>query len=809
MNEMVSLGSNHANICSTHVDMLSVVHEVSMHHHPQPPNHHATQGVVHDIATPSAGIIPTSPQPRVRRAKAGAHWALPLLLGAALAACSDSTSPTDVVQFEAGLSQVQSCGELERYLKDAAIADMERHFERLRAQSDNDFVDMVMESGDDGMVADAPTTARSESASSSAPDHSETNNQVQGVDEADIVKTDGNYVYVLSRGVLEIAKSFPIEDMQSVGRLKLSDNVYAGQGEMFLEGDRVVLMTVANEAEIPAPLREHLSGDRRYSGRPGIGRPGPGVDIGMADPVEGGCAPGWCGGASAARVSVIDVSDRTQPRLVSDHFLDASYLSSREVDSVVRVAFSTNAKIVPVDFSDHNAYNRRRADDQIEKNRERILATSLEEMLPKRVSVSYENGTPTVGAIEDISPCESFYRAARPEGTGILEVLSFHVATDDAPAQHLAVLGQGSLLYASEDAMYIAAHPHWSTWSIGGEHARPTFLHKFSYAGDATNYEASGTVPGWVLNQFSMDEHRGFLRVATTEDVPVERNVNSRDMWWQPTELTNHLFVLEQQDNQLNIVGSVQNLAPTERVFSARFQGERGYLVTFRQVDPLFTFDLRDPRAPKKMAELKIPGFSEYMHPLKEDGYLVTVGRDGDDTGRLGGLKVTVFDVRDLRNPRTVNETVVGRDQGTNSEASYNHKAFAYFPEHDLMAIPISHFDFNRFGGGQRPYVGLKLFRVTSAGVSPIQVDIQHTARFVDEGRWSYSYQPSMRRSFRIEDHLFALSDGAISAHPIAPLLESPPMVSTTSEISLLPEANNDGDGDDDTTIGGRLPVVR
>jgi uncharacterized secreted protein with C-terminal beta-propeller domain len=207
-----------------------------------------------------------------------------------------------------------------------------------------------------------------------------------------------------------------------------------------------------------------------------------------------------------------------------------------------------------------------------------------------------------------------------------------------------------------------------------------TNIHKFDLRGegDRPAYVASGRVRGHILNQFSMSEHDGHLRVATTDQG-----------WGGRGETGNHLYVLAERGRRLSTIGAIEDLAPGERIYSARMMGDKGYMVTFKQTDPLFTLDLSNPRRPRVAGELKINGFSSYIHPLDDD-HLLTVGQDATDEGRIQGAHVQVFDVSDPARPRRSAHRRIEVEGGWSaSPAQWDHHAFTYDPRTRVLALPM------------------------------------------------------------------------------------------------------------------------
>lgn len=217
----------------------------------------------------------------------------------------------------------------------------------------------------------------------------------------------------------------------------------------------------------------------------------------------------------------------------------------------------------------------------------------------------------------------------------------------------------------------------------------------------------SGSVWGKILNQFSLGEYNDVLRIATTTG-------NT----WSGTS-KNHVFCLEASEEGLVIIGNIKDMAPGERIYSTRFIGPRGFLVTFVKVDPLFTLDLSDPTDPKVLGELKVPGYSDYIHPFDEN-HLITIGKDTKEEGGTAwyqGVQVSIFDVTDFADPVRLYSELIG-DRGTTSEALYNHKAFTFWAENSLLAIPVDVFEHETepdypWGYGTHTFTGLYVYRVT------------------------------------------------------------------------------------------------
>jgi len=444
-----------------------------------------------------------------------------------------------------------------------------------------------------------------------------------------------------------------------------------------------------------------------------------------------------------------------------------------------------------------------------------IAASTLNDWIPYTF-------TREAGAVQAKTvACEDFYvPSTGSTQSGLTEVASIDLANPGALPKETAILGQADTVYGSADTLYLAAHAYvempfaWADegWGGGGStgggvvEAAPapapapdsaggvgtksikpkadptigttggvvgfamnaTHIHKFEFATDATfpNYVASGTVNGSVKNQFSLDDYQGNLRIATTEQ---RMYIDGSGKYVSPTfpgssdsgarpQTVNNVYVLGVNGPWLDTKGKIENLAANERIYSVRFVDGRGYVVTFRQVDPLFVFDLTNPAAPQKLAELKIPGFSEYMHPL-DANTILTIGRDATDEGRQQGLQLQIFDVTVGNNPILKHKfTYTGSEYG-HSEAEGNHKAFTYFADKKLLAFP--YYAYGNTGGMRS---SLELFSVDAGTGFSKKGSIDHTS-LVSKNPSGYCggyYGPEVRRGLFLENFVYSISYGGV-----------------------------------------------
>jgi len=449
----------------------------------------------------------------------------------------------------------------------------------------------VSEAGKNAVLAPIPAPP--------GTDYSATNIQVAGVDEADIVKTDGEYIYLVSGNRTIIVKAYPPEQAQVLSEIELEGTVVG----IFINGDRLVVF----EEETPYyPYYDVRWGPTGEFYMPLIISP-------------------------KTSIKVYDVSDRENPRLQRELSADGQYVSSRMIGDYAYVVINE-----PV-------YEQ---DDEL--NLPRIYFGDNETEIPAT----------------DIYCCyvsDYFYMYTT--------IMAINTQDDNQePTYETILLGASSNLYVSLNNIYLT----FPVWGRGVGDFGKSSIHRIHIEGNEIEYVANGEVPGMVLNQFSMDEYGGYFRVATTTREGTSRN---------------HVYTL---DMALNITGSLTDLAPGETIYSARFMGERGYLVTFKQVDPLFVIDLSDPYNPEELGYLKVTGYSDYLHPYDEN-HIIGIGKETTDAGEFAwyqGVKISLFDVTDVGNPREISKIEIG-DRGTDSPVLWDHKAFLFDKARNLLVMPI------------------------------------------------------------------------------------------------------------------------
>lgn len=508
-------------------------------------------------------------------------------------------------------------------------------------------------------------------------DFSATNVQVAGVDEPDIIKTDGTRILAVAQGQLHYV-DVSGDQPRHRGSVRLAGESGSGWGqEIFILGDRAMVFSTSYADRLEPVAASDLEGDHVIA-----------EDIIFR-------------GSPVSLIQEVDLSNPASMDVVSELRVEGNYLSARAVGDVVWMSMSSYPAQFQFVYPSGPA-----AEAAAEAANKEIAATAdLGAWLP-----AYRFDGPDGTRAGLLPECDQLYTPAEFDGFTVLSVLSFNLAEPLGTGDAASVLADGHTLYGSGQSLYLASStPVWdepvvdgASVSISAPTEWTTVAHKFSVSTDGpARYEASGTIEGHLLNQFSMDEHNGYFRVATTIGEP-----------WDTETSESQVVVLEQQGRQLVEVGRVGGLGRGERIFSVRFAGDVGYVVTFRQVDPLYVLDLADPTAPLVAGELKIPGFSTYLHPLG-DGLLVGVGQNADDTGRTSGTKVSLFDVGNPADPRELDVIVF---PGTHSQAEWDHRAFLYWAPEEMVAIPLTRYDYE----GDNEFFGAVALRVNRDGVAEL-----------------------------------------------------------------------------------------
>ncbi|MGD6777316.1 beta-propeller domain-containing protein [Sutcliffiella horikoshii] len=551
-------------------------------------------------------------------------------------------------------------------------------------------------SEDSDGAANADMATESESGSSGSPDgHSETNVQVQGVDEADIVKTDGDFIYQATDQKLQITEADPVEEMTVLTELRYKDfNPY----QLFLDGNQLVVIG-------------HYWDEKMMYGGYGEGKSSEGD---MIMPMH-----------EATKAIVYDITDRANPTVQKTVTLEGGYVSSRKIENHVYLITNKYA-----DFW--------------------MLEEHPEADLRPRVSDTQgeEEGDLKGVPYEDIR----YFPDSTEDNFMTIATIDLNQPQEDAAIT--TYVGSGNQIYMSKENLYVAVPnygygPNWAN-------NESTEVYKFAVDGMTVEFRANGAIPGHLLNQFSMDEYKGHFRVAATKGQAWDKNSPS----------SNHLFIL---DGGMNVVSSVEDLAKGERIYSVRFMQDKAYVVTFKEVDPLFVFDLSNPAEPKVLGELKIPGFSNYLHPYDENhligfGYDTKLEKDQWGTRVLtNGVKISLFDVSDPTNPLEKHTEIIG-GQSTHSPLNHDHKALLFNKDKDIFAFPITKYNENQKDGSYRlDFEGAMVY-----GIDPEKGFILHTKITHQQENTLYEdWENMVQRILYIDDHLYTVTPKEIKATKI------------------------------------------
>ena len=509
----------------------------------------------------------------------------------------------------------------------------------------------------------------------SAPDYSTTNIQVAGVDEADLVKSDGKYIYIVSGKSVYIVKAYPPEDLEVVSKVELLGSV-AG---IFINEDKLVAFVGASSYGPIITIRYYPGS---YTGNTSI--------------------------------LVYDIANRAKPNLDRNITVEGDYFGSRMIGDYVYAVINRPT-----------------------------YANKTYVALPV---IAVDNSTRKIEAT-------SIYHSDLPDYYHFFTmIVGFNVKRPgQQPSIETFLQGATSCIFVSQEHIYLTN--------------RGTGIHKIRINDGTITHVADGQVPGYVLNQYSMDEYQGYFRIATSDGK------------------SNNVYVL---DKDLKTVGKLEQLAPGESIYSARFMGSRCYLVTFQKVDPLFVIDLKEPAAPKVLGQLKIPGYSDYLHPYDEN-HLIGIGKDAvpSDQGDFSwyqGVKLSLFDVSDVSKPKEVAKAVIG-DRGTDSQVLRDPKALLFSASKNLLVLPIllAEIDRSKYPGGVPPYTqgeytyqGAYVFKLTIQKGFELRGRITHLDDRTDLLKSGYYFDSplTVKRASYIGDYLYTISDAKVKANVLANLAE-------------------------------------
>lgn len=515
------------------------------------------------------------------------------------------------------------------------------------------------------------STADKSTNSSQSKDYSTTNTQVENVDEADIVKTDGNYIYYTSNNKVYIIKADGLKKVSEIEIKEENKNFYPR--EIYINKDKLILLGNSNEYE---KAKQNYEEDV-YTNYTRVST------VNMAEAI------------------VYDIKDRENPKQIRRVGLDGNYTNSRMIGD--NIYFISNKYA--------NYY----------KNMEDY------EILPilKDTAVSNDIKRAEVTDIAYFEDSESY--------TYML-VAGFNINNNEEASTEI-FFGASDIVYASQNNLYIAQVNYGRYYNSSES---KTIIYKFNLDESKIILQCKGEIKGNLNNQFSMDEYEGNLRVATTLGFD--------------DESTNQLYVL---DKDLKEIGKIENMANGEKIYSVRFIGKVGYIVTFKQIDPLFVIDLSDPTNPEVKGELKIPGYSSYMHPYDET-HIIGIGYN-TKTNSNGGvttttLKMSMFDVSDLENPKEMFNVSIG-DYSSYSNVLYNHKQLFYNKQRNLIGFPVTLREYD--------------YRNDKDAFIVFEIDLENGFKKHGEILQKINYLNNIDRAIYIDNTLYTLSEKQIIAYDL------------------------------------------
>jgi inhibitor of cysteine peptidase len=647
--------------------------------------------------------------------------------------------------LENALNKFSSYEELQTFLKTSPDQNLYSLSRSDVQESDNAFL------GPEEPPA-APEAADSETGGNS---YSKTNIQVEGVDEADIVKTDGKYIYIVSGNNVTIVKAYPAEEANVVSKITVNGTIMG----IFINGNKLAVfvneysiyilyggMAVVEDAVGVEPAEintstvdEGLAVDDEGVEEPAnITRPeeptNSSAPVDDSDVDEPKVVEPITYEPPTTSIQVYDISNKENPVLTRDFIIDGSYFDSRMIGDYV--------------YAIATMYT---------------FFTETEVALPR---IQSENST-------DVIPATDIYYGNYSDTSyTFTTIIALNIQNDaQEPTHETIVLGGTSAIYVSQNNIFLT----FPDYSWQEDETMKTIIQRVNIDQQTVSFSATGEVPGYLLNQFSMDENNGYFRIATT--------VYSYN--WRTFDVSdtskNNVYIL---DMNLDVVGKLEDLAPGEQIYSTRFIDNRLYMVTFRNIDPLFVIDLSDPTSPTVLGQLKVTGYSGYLHPYDET-HIIGIGKETEyeakeDFAWYQGVKISLFDVSDVSNPVEVAKYEIG-DRGTDSPVLYDHKALLFDKEKNLLVIPVwvAEIDETKYEKGVPDWAygdyvwqGAYVFNISLNGIT-LRGQITHMEDGIaNYGYYYYYTSPIVQRSLYIEDVLYTISSMKVKMNNLQTLAE-------------------------------------
>ncbi|MCM3090031.1 MULTISPECIES: beta-propeller domain-containing protein [unclassified Cytobacillus] len=546
----------------------------------------------------------------------------------------------------------------------------------------------------DREVAISEDSSAKSSAESAGTDYSGTNVQVSGIDEADLLKTDGTHIYKISENKVQIIKAVPADKMEMESQLTFSEDFTPFQ--LFIEDNQLIVMGHSYK-----DVRKHIRNV----------------------PSEKMIAPAY----QSTKTIVYNIENKQKPKQIREAEVEGSLLASRLMDGKVYLITSYYPEYWILE-KHKNADLRPRYYDTAQSMEEQFVDYNKIKYFPDSHQANYIN------------------------------IAVMNVRANREPLSVSSYLGSGNEFYMSKHNLYLAA-THYNEEIADRKMPHPdTSIYKFNLKDGKVEFQTSAEIKGTVLNQFSMDEYKGNFRVVTTKG----------EAWDVRNPSSNSLYIL---DKNLKQIGQLEDLAKGERIYSARFMNERIYMVTFKETDPLFVIDGSNPEKPSILGELKIPGFSNYLHPLDEN-HLIGFGHDtkiaggkaagGQPVITTDGIKISLFDVSDTSNPVEKDNEIIG-GRGTYSPLNYDHKALLVDKKKNLYGLPISIYQ-NKKGSqfeSTFDFQGALIYKITVENGIELQSKITHQTEETIYEEW----ENAIERLIYIGDYIYSISPGKINAY--------------------------------------------
>ena len=619
--------------------------------------------------------------------------------------------------------------------------------------------EMAMDDAGSATSSTPPPTTRQEGV-----DYSGTNNQEQGVDEADFVKTNGYNIFFVDNGVLHI---MDVPEFGEIEHASTTDIQGSPVAMMLNEDNLVVVSTVSNwNIDYDDPLQEAM-----------------------------GWSDDWYGWRTntLTKFTVFDISNSSSPEINRELYIEGYYMTAREVAGTVRTVTHTWMNIPDlrtwisypddywtVDYSEEERRNMREvaAQEAMEHNQQVMSEISLEDILPQ---VHERIGSEIITHHMDGDDCSDFAAPEDALNRGYTSIFTIDLISEELDFEADHIVGNWPLVYSSQDTLIITENA-WDWWWFWGHDdlMESTNIHTFdiSQPGETT-YAGSGRVDGTILDQFSISEYEGVVRVATT--------TGQWGRWWMenPEPMENHVITLSHAldvdtgKTRLLEMGRVDGIAYNETIWSARFVEDRAYIVTFENMDPLWTIDLSNPTSPAIMGELKVPGVSTYIHPLSDDAILtIGLGPADEETG-LGldwsNTRLSLFNVSNFSDPQETQTLSLSPVEDPTdgwawawSEATWEHKAFQYWAPKGMLAVPLNTYRYDYYYDEDGHYhyeydwvSKLMIVNITEEGME-LHGEVDHSQFYdTEEYHWWSSY--NIRRSIFMGDYIYAISHAGIT----------------------------------------------